>query len=175
MMNMRRRYGTLYWLGVAGIVASCGGSTDGASANPGTTTYSTEAVVTTLAATTTSSTPPVDVDKVDKCVTYVQFAAFTADAAMGKIWDDAGQNVAQLTQDCVELGRSDPAELTRIADAQTQLDAFFAANGTSTTSTSLPRATTTTVPAPTPTPTPTAAESTPVPDTAPSATVGLVP
>ena len=128
--------------------------------------------MTTLAATTTSTTPPVDVDKVEKCVTYVQFAAFTADAAMSKIWDDAGQNVAQLTQDCVELGRSDPAELTRIADAQTQLDAFFAANGTSTTSTSLPRAaTTTTLPAPTPT----AAESTPVPDTVPSATVGLVP
>ncbi len=171
MMNMRRRLGTLYWLGVAGIVASCGGSTDGASASPGTTTYSTEAAVTTLAATTTSSTPPVDVDKVDKCVTYVQFAAFTADEAMSKIWDEAGQNVAQLTQDCVELGRSDPAELTRIADAQTQLDAFFAANGTSTTSTSLPRATTTTFPAPTPT----TAESTPVPDTVPPATVGLVP
>ncbi len=127
--------------------------------------------MTTLAATTTSTTPPVDVDKVEKCVTYVQFAAFTADAAMSKIWDDAGQNVAQLTQDCVELGRSDPAELTRIADAQTQLDAFFAANGTSTTSTSLPRATTTTFPAPTPI----TAESAPVPDTVPSATVGLAP
>ena len=128
--------------------------------------------MTTLAATTTSTTPPVDVDKVEKCVTYVQFAAFTADAAMSKIWDDAGQNVAQLTQDCVELGRSDPAELTRIADAQTQLDAFFAANGTSTTSTSLPRAaTTTTLPAPTPI----TAESAPVPDTVPSATVGLAP
>lgn len=171
MMNMRRRLGTFYWLGVAGIVASCGGSTGGASASPGTTTYSTEAAVTTLAATTTSTTPPVDVDKVEKCVTYVQFAAFTADAAMSKIWDEAGQNVAQLTQDCVELGRSDPAELTRIADAQTQLDAFFAASGTTTTTASLPRATTTTFPVPTPTTT----ESTPVPDTVPAATVGLAP
>lgn len=88
------------------------------------------APVTSLVTITTPAVT-IPVDYVDDCVAFVQFAAYVGVADMAAMWDAAGQDAQRLRENCISLGRGDPAALAEISRRRDELEAFFGATTTS--------------------------------------------
>lgn len=73
--------------------------------------------------TTTPSTIPVEY--IDDCVEFVQFAAYVGVADMATMWEAADYDPARLRENCISLGRGDPAALREISQRRDELEAFF--------------------------------------------------
>ena len=75
----------------------------------------------------TITTTPVTIPLayVDDCVEFVQFAAYVGIEDMAAMWDAAGHSEARLRENCISLGRGDPAALAEISRRRDELEAFF--------------------------------------------------
>ncbi|MGE0000387.1 MAG: hypothetical protein AB7R77_25500 [Ilumatobacteraceae bacterium] len=70
--------------------------------------------------------------QVQDCVDYVQFGAYVGEADMVAVWDAAGHDVDRLRENCVSLGRGDPAALAALSERRHEVDAYLAASSTTT-------------------------------------------
>ncbi len=94
--------------------------------------------------TVTSTPTTIPVEYIDDCVEFVQFAAFVGVADMATMWQAANHDVALLRENCISLGRGDPAALREISQRRDELEAFFGVTTTISTITDATTATTVT-------------------------------
>lgn len=83
------------------------------------------APVTSLVTVTTMPTVTIPVDLVDDCVEFVQFAAYVGIEDMAAMWDAAGQDIGRLRENCISLGRGDPAALEDLSRRRAELEAYM--------------------------------------------------
>ena len=63
---------------------------------------------------------------------FVQFAAYVGVEDMVTMWDAAGRRTSnRLRENCVSIGRGDPAALAEISRRRAELEAFLGATTTS--------------------------------------------
>ena len=91
------------------------------------------APVTSLVTVTTAPVVTIPVDLVDDCVEFVQFAAYVGVEDMATMWDAAGQDIARLRENCISMGRGDPAALEELSRRRAELEAFLSGTAAATT------------------------------------------
>jgi hypothetical protein len=120
-------------IGLLALVAACGPSdTDaGRTSDPvlDVAMETARAPVTSIVVMTTGGIT-VPGAQVQDCVDYVQFGAYVGEADMVAAWDAAGHDVDRLRDNCVSLGRGDPAALTALSERRRAVDAYLAASST---------------------------------------------
>ena len=84
---------------------------------------------------TVPTVSPVAPKLVDDCVNYVQYGAFTGNAILLGMWNEAGQNVSTLRTNCDKLGRSNLAVLRNMSAQWADIQTFISASQTTTAAT----------------------------------------
>jgi hypothetical protein len=124
---------------IAVVAAGCGSSDTPVEA----TTPTTMPPLTTTATTTTTTTVPrPDPGLVQDCVAYVQFGAFTGNALLSGMWEEAGASVETLLINCGALSIE---TLTGMSAQWQDIQRFIAAGNTDSSTTTPTTFTTSTI------------------------------
>jgi hypothetical protein len=102
--------------------------------------------VVTVPGTTTTTLPAIDPFLVDDCIDYVKFGAYTGNALLSAMWDEAHQSDAVLRDNCIALGRTDPAGLKALSDGWAAVQQVLQTTSTTSTTIVPPKTPRTTVP-----------------------------
>jgi hypothetical protein len=135
------------WLvAVAAVVPlACSSGGDDA-AEPTATLAPISVQVVTVPQITTTTLPPIDPFLVDDCIDYVKFGAYTGNPLLAAMWDAAKQSDATLRDNCIALGRSDPAGLQALSDGWASVQDVLQTTSTTSTTIAPPKVPRTTVP-----------------------------
>ena len=120
----------LGFLGCLALLAACGTTSaeDAAAPQAVSTTATVEpanALSETVSLTTIVQVPTY---LVDDCVDYVQFGAWTGNAALVGLWNDAARDVPTLRANCAALGRANPGDLQEMSSQWTDVETYIAAS-----------------------------------------------
>lgn len=144
------RLRALWVVGCLGVVTACGsvGSKDASSSPSVSTSAAAEAANIPLKTTApVTAVPAVPSQLLDDCVDFVQFGAWTGNAPLVQMWNDAAQDFSTLRANCDALGRTNLAALQDLSAQWADVKTYLAASQTTTVATPPP-------PPPTAAPTP---------------------